>query len=66
MAKVLAIGTAVPANFIYQSDYPDYYFNVTNSEHLREHKQKLTRICNQSLAFVLCFNLPTYGCTNIY
>ncbi|XP_078165984.1 stilbene synthase 3-like [Carex rostrata] len=48
MAMVLAIGTAVPANFIYQLDYPDYYFNVTNSEHLTEHKQKLTRICTRT------------------
>ncbi|XP_078161689.1 stilbene synthase 4-like [Carex rostrata] len=44
-ATVLAIGTAVPPNIIYQSDYPDYYFRVTKSEHLTELKQKLTRIC---------------------
>jgi predicted naringenin-chalcone synthase len=44
-AMVLAIGTAVPPNFIYQSDYPDYYFRVTKSEHLTELKQKFTRIC---------------------
>ena len=45
-ATVLAIGTAVPPNIIYQSDYPDYYFRVTKSEHLTELKEKLTRICN--------------------
>ncbi|KAJ4786839.1 Stilbene synthase [Rhynchospora pubera] len=44
-ATILAIGTALPPNIIYQSDYPDYYFNATNSEHLSELKQKLTRIC---------------------
>lgn len=45
-AKVLAIGTAVPPNIVYQSDYPDFYFDVTKSEHLTELKEKLTRICN--------------------
>ncbi|KAJ4813183.1 Stilbene synthase [Rhynchospora pubera] len=44
-ATVLAVGTAVPTHIIRQSDYPDYYFNATNSEHLPELKQKLTRIC---------------------
>ncbi|KAJ4801380.1 Chalcone synthase [Rhynchospora pubera] len=44
-AMILAIGTAFPPNIIYQSDYPDYYFNATNSEHLSELKEKLTRIC---------------------
>lgn len=45
-AVVLAIGTAVPPNFIYQSDYPDYYFQLTKSEHLTDLKEKFTRICN--------------------
>ncbi|KAJ4745330.1 Stilbene synthase [Rhynchospora pubera] len=44
-AAILAVGTAVPPNIIYQSNYPDYYFNATNSEHLSELKEKLTRIC---------------------
>jgi Chalcone and stilbene synthases, N-terminal domain len=44
-ASVLAIGTAVPPNCIHQSDYPDYYFRVTNSEHLSDLKEKFTRIC---------------------
>ncbi|KAF3325177.1 stilbene synthase [Carex littledalei] len=44
-ATVLAIGTANPSNLIYQSDYPDYYFKATKSEHLTKLKQKLTRIC---------------------
>ncbi|RVX06944.1 Chalcone synthase [Vitis vinifera] len=29
-ATVLAIGTATPANCVYQADYPDYYFRITN------------------------------------
>ncbi|KAJ1700871.1 hypothetical protein LUZ63_000650 [Rhynchospora breviuscula] len=44
-ATVLAIGTAVPQNYIYQSDYPDYYFRVTNSGHLGDLKEKFIRIC---------------------
>ncbi|KAJ1688922.1 hypothetical protein LUZ63_013077 [Rhynchospora breviuscula] len=48
-ATVLAVGTAVPPNIIYQSDYPDYYFNATKSEHLTELKQKLTRLCTASM-----------------
>ncbi|EEE66803.1 hypothetical protein OsJ_23552 [Oryza sativa Japonica Group] len=31
MAAVLAIGTATPANCVYQTDYPDYYFRASIS-----------------------------------
>ena len=58
-ATVLAIGTAVPRNFINQSDYPDYYFKVTKSEHLKELKQKFTRICKILPYPLICFNLQT-------
>ncbi|KAI4351170.1 hypothetical protein L6164_005550 [Bauhinia variegata] len=44
-ATVLAIGTANPSNCIYQSDFTDYYFCVTNSNHLPHLKAKLNRIC---------------------
>nr|GMD72110.1 chalcone synthase [Ipomoea batatas] len=39
-AKILAIGTATPSNWVDQTDYPDFYFRVTNSEHLLDLKQK--------------------------
>ncbi|GAB4852907.1 Chitin synthase, class 2 [Ancistrocladus abbreviatus] len=39
-ATVLAISTAVPPNCIPQADFPDYYFRVTNSEHMTELKEK--------------------------
>ncbi|KAL8160142.1 hypothetical protein V2J09_001679 [Rumex salicifolius] len=39
-ATVLAIGTATPPNCIYQKDYPDYYFRVTNSDHMTGLKEK--------------------------
>ncbi|KAJ3705260.1 hypothetical protein LUZ61_008965 [Rhynchospora tenuis] len=48
-ATVLAVGTAVPPNIIYQSDYPDYYINATKSEHRTELNQKLTRICTGTM-----------------
>jgi metal-dependent amidase/aminoacylase/carboxypeptidase family protein len=44
-ACVLAIGTANPANCVPQDEYADYYFRVTNSEHLTELKAKFNRIC---------------------
>ncbi|CAN6175488.1 unnamed protein product [Urochloa humidicola] len=47
-ASVLGIGTANPPTCMAQDDYPDYYFRVTNSEHLTDLKAKLTRICKKS------------------
>lgn len=44
-ATVLAIGTATPPNFIEQSQYADYYFRVTKSEHLKELKEEFQEIC---------------------
>nr|BAM28982.1 chalcone synthase C [Lilium hybrid division I] len=48
-ATVLAIGTATPANMIYQSEYPDYYFRITKSEHMTELKEKFKRMCDKSM-----------------
>nr|WJJ53766.1 polyketide synthase 1 [Garcinia xanthochymus] len=47
-ANILAIGTANPPNVIMQEDYPDFYFKVTNSEHLTDLKEKFKRICVKS------------------
>ncbi|KAM0840023.1 hypothetical protein ACQ4PT_059939 [Festuca glaucescens] len=47
-ASVLAIGTANPANCVRQDEYADYYFRVTNAEHLTKLKSKLNRICGRS------------------
>ncbi|GJN04715.1 hypothetical protein PR202_ga22285 [Eleusine coracana subsp. coracana] len=44
-AAVLAIGTANPATSVLQDEYTDWYFRVTNSEHLSELKTKMKRIC---------------------
>lgn len=35
-ATVLAIGTATPPNCVFQADYPDYYFRITNSDHMTD------------------------------
>ncbi|GAB4832080.1 Chitin synthase, class 2 [Ancistrocladus abbreviatus] len=47
-ACVLAIGRANPPNCYYQADYPDYYFKLTNSEHMTELKEKFKRICGKT------------------
>ena len=44
-ATVMAIGTATPPNCVDQSTYPDYYFRITNSEHMTELKEKFKRMC---------------------
>lgn len=47
-ACVLAIGRATPPNVIYQKDFPDFYFNVTNTNHKVELKEKFRRICDKT------------------
>ncbi|KAL2317844.1 hypothetical protein Fmac_031720 [Flemingia macrophylla] len=48
-ASILAIGTAVPPNCVKQSDFTDFFFRVTNSEHKLELKKKFKRICERSM-----------------
>ncbi|XVF39150.1 hypothetical protein PTKIN_Ptkin01aG0012800 [Pterospermum kingtungense] len=48
LANVLAIGNANPPYCFYQADYPDYYFQLTRSEHMKELKDKFKRICEKS------------------
>eukprot|EP00249_Psilotum_nudum_P020759 c27834_g2_i1 orf=174-1385(+) len=47
-AAVLAIGTANPSNVVEQNAYPDFYFNVTNSNHKTNLKKKFQRMCEKS------------------
>ncbi|PKU71375.1 Bibenzyl synthase [Dendrobium catenatum] len=47
-ASILAIGKATPENFLEQSTYPDYFFRVTNSQHLIDLKKKFQRICDKT------------------
>eukprot|EP00249_Psilotum_nudum_P005000 c18494_g1_i1 orf=186-374(+) len=39
-ASVLAIGTANPPNVVEQSTYSEFYFNVTNNNHMTNLKKK--------------------------
>ncbi|KAJ6815619.1 chalcone synthase 1B-like [Iris pallida] len=48
-AAVLGLGTANPPFTVEQSGYPDFYFNVTNTEHKTDLKRKFVRICNSSM-----------------
>ncbi|KAK7336182.1 hypothetical protein VNO77_16715 [Canavalia gladiata] len=48
-ATILAFGTATPNNCIIQADYPDYYFRITNSEHMTDLKEKFKRMCEKSM-----------------
>ena len=52
-ASVLAIGTANPPNEFLQSNYPDFYFNITNSNHMTNLKVKFQRICKYKPSFQL-------------
>ena len=48
-ATVLAIGTANPAHFVDQMEYPDFFFRITNAEDKTELKEKFKRICTKLL-----------------
>ncbi|KAL6009992.1 Chitin synthase, class 2 [Asimina triloba] len=45
-AAVLAIATATPSNVVYQADFPDYYFRITNSDHMANLKQDFKLLCD--------------------
>ncbi|WVZ07321.1 hypothetical protein V8G54_020667 [Vigna mungo] len=48
-ATILAFGTATPSNCVSQEDYPDYYFRITNSQHMTDLKEKFKRMCEKSM-----------------
>ncbi|KAJ0245492.1 hypothetical protein HA466_0179570 [Hirschfeldia incana] len=48
-ASILAIGTANPPNQVIQAEYPDYYFRITNSDHMTDLKEKFKRMCDKSM-----------------
>ncbi|BAT14271.1 Os11g0529100 [Oryza sativa Japonica Group] len=45
---MLVIGTANPPNSLSQEEYTDWYFCVTNSDHLTNLKDKMKKICHRS------------------
>ena len=44
-ATILGIGTAVPVHVYEQKSFPDYYFEITDSNHLVDLKAKFANIC---------------------
>jgi hypothetical protein len=58
-AAVLGIGTANPPNCVSQEEYPDYYFRVTNSEHLTYLKQKFKTMCKHNAWKYVCGDIKT-------
>uniref|UniRef100_A0A0R0IQ64 chalcone synthase n=1 Tax=Glycine max TaxID=3847 RepID=A0A0R0IQ64_SOYBN len=58
-ATVMAIGTATPPNCVDQSTYPDYYFRITNSEHMTELKEKFKRMCDKRIPSVCAYMAPS-------
>jgi chalcone synthase len=44
-ASVLGVGTAVPPAEFLQSEYPDFFFNITNCGDKENLKAKFKRIC---------------------
>ncbi|XP_014518343.2 chalcone synthase [Vigna radiata var. radiata] len=48
-AAILAIATATPPNCIHQDHFPDFYFRITDSDHMTQLKAKLKRICEKSM-----------------
>nr|AIY34669.1 chalcone synthase [Ornithogalum saundersiae] len=48
-ATILGIGTANPPCELDQSQLPEYYFRITNSEHMVQLKEKFRRICANSM-----------------
>ncbi|KAK7400086.1 hypothetical protein VNO78_11286 [Psophocarpus tetragonolobus] len=53
-ATVMAIGTATPPNCVDHSTYPDYYFRITNSEHMTELKEKFKRMYPERESECVC------------
>ena len=65
-ATVLAIGTATPDNCLYQSDFADYYFRVTKSEHMTELKKKFNRICKYNFNILHIHMIPLRPLKHIF
>uniref|UniRef100_A0A0E0MGE5 Chalcone synthase n=1 Tax=Oryza punctata TaxID=4537 RepID=A0A0E0MGE5_ORYPU len=47
-ATILGIGTAVPVHVYEQKSFPDYYFEITKSNHLVDLKAKFANICEKT------------------
>jgi hypothetical protein len=56
-AMVLAVATAVPPFVHPTSTYPDYYFDMTNCNHMTALKDKFQRICTSHIQWTIFINL---------
>lgn len=61
-ACVLGIGTAVPPAEFLQSEYPDFFFNITNCGDKEALKAKFKRICESSPPSDYHFSSLTTSC----
>ncbi|KAL6644334.1 hypothetical protein ACP70R_015942 [Stipagrostis hirtigluma subsp. patula] len=48
-ATIMGIGKAVPMHVFQQESFPDYYFDITNSNHLVDLKAKFVNICDKTM-----------------
>uniref|UniRef100_A0A0D9W1R8 Chalcone synthase n=1 Tax=Leersia perrieri TaxID=77586 RepID=A0A0D9W1R8_9ORYZ len=53
-AAILGIGSAVPPYELPQSSFPDYYFDVSNSNHRQDLKAKFAKICERTMIEKRC------------
>ena len=53
-AAILGIGKAVPVHVYEQKTFPEYYFEITNSNHLVDLKAKFEKICKCTNIHAFC------------
>jgi hypothetical protein len=74
-AAVLGIGTANPTNYVFQEEFPDYYFRVTKKDHLTDlkdtfkiHKRSRNYVCkhvNTDCYYCLLFQIAGHFTSTI-
>ncbi|KAF3793251.1 Chalcone synthase 1 [Nymphaea thermarum] len=60
------LSRTVPPIIVEQSNFSDYYFRITNSEHMTELKEKFKKICIKSKGsteYKMAGNSFSYGTT---
>lgn len=65
-ATIMGIGKAVPSYEFQQKSFADYYFEITNSNHMVDLKAKFAKICKSELiiwlfVFVATIYICVYG-----
>ncbi|CAN6338145.1 unnamed protein product [Urochloa humidicola] len=49
LATIMGIGKAVPNHVLEQKTFPDYYFDISNSNHMVDLKAKFAKICEKTM-----------------